>query len=188
VVALVAVALLLYAVLWLNARSNVRKWMGQVRASATGALGENSRVGLFMIAFGAAFRESFETAVFLQGLAIDSAWGTAWGAAAGVLALGALVLCIHRVGYRLPMKALFNASTVVLFATAVILLGKGLHALQEVGVLPLAPVPFIRIEALGIYDDAWSLGPQLVLLLAPLGFLAVRRSRRVGGRASSVEG
>ena len=43
------------------------------------------------------------------------------------------VLFINRVGYKLPMKTLFKASTVLLVVTAIILLGKGLHALQEVG-------------------------------------------------------
>ncbi|MFL5318648.1 MAG: FTR1 family protein [Myxococcaceae bacterium] len=168
IVALVAVGMLLYAALWLNARSNTRKWMNKLRADMQGALGKGSAAGLFFISFSALGRESLETALFLQGLSIDSPSGAAWGAAIGCVALVGLVLTVNRVGYVLPMKPLFTVSTVVLFVTAVMLLGKGLHALQEVGVLPLRPIRMFEIEFLGIFPDAVSLVPQLLLALAPL--------------------
>ena len=123
--------------------------------------------------------------MFLQGLALDSAAGVAWGALAGVVALLALVLFVNRVGYRLPMKTLFNASTVLLVVTAVMLLGKGLHALQEVGVLPLAPIPFFTVDLLGIYPDAVSLVPQLVLRAGAAGLVLIKRSRTARLAAAS---
>jgi high-affinity iron transporter len=175
--ALAAVVMLVYAALWLNARSNMSRFMGELRQKMQGALGSGSTLGLFAIAFTAVLRESFETAVFLQGLALDSAQGVAWGVAAGAVALTALVLFVNRVGYKLPMKTLFNASTVVLVATAVMLLGKGLHAFQEVALLPLMPIPLFTVEFLGIYPDAISFLPQLLLAVAPLAFTAIRRSR-----------
>ncbi|MDY7231973.1 cytochrome c/FTR1 family iron permease [Hyalangium rubrum] len=186
VVALVAVAMLLYAALWLNARANMSRFMGELRQKMQGALGSGSTLGLFAIAFTAVLRESFETAVFLQGLALDSASGVAWGSLAGGVALVAMVLFVRRVGYKLPMKTLFQASTVLLVATAVMLLGKGLHALQEVALLPLMPIPFVTVEMLGVYPDAVSLTPQLVLALAPLAFLAFRKGRtaRLAGASS----
>ena len=177
VVALVAVGMLVYAALWLNARTNMSRFMGELRQKMQGALGRGSTLGLFFIAFTAVLRESFETAVFLQGLALDSAAGVAWGSLAGGVALVALVLFVRRVGYKLPMKTLFQASTVVLVATAVMLLGKGLHALQEVALLPLRPIPFVTVELLGVYPDAVSLAPQLLLALAPLAFVLIRRGR-----------
>jgi high-affinity iron transporter len=196
VMALVAVGMLLYAALWLNARSNIRKFMGEIRSRMQGAIGRGSVAGLFAISFTAMFRESFETAVFLQGLSIDSPGGVAWGVAAGAVALLGLVLFIGRVGYRLPMKAMFNASTVLLVATAVVLLGKGLHALQETGLLPLWPLRLVKVDALGIYPDAYSALPQLGLALAPLLWLLIghlvrqhqekRRSKR--GVSRLVEG
>ncbi|NMO16956.1 c-type cytochrome [Pyxidicoccus fallax] len=178
VAALVAVAMLLYAALWLNARSNMSQFMGELRQKMQGALGRGSMTGLFLIAFTAVLRESFETAIFLQGLALDSPAGVAWGAAAGVVAIAALVLFVNRLGYRLPMKTLFNASTVILVATAVMLLGKGLHALQEVGALPLVPMPFVTVDLLGLYPDAVSLVPQALLTAIPLAMLLLRRKSR----------
>ncbi|MBI3180602.1 MAG: FTR1 family protein [Myxococcales bacterium] len=175
VVGLLAVGMLLYAALWLNARANVRKLMGELRLRTQGAIGRGSLLGLFGISFTAVLRETVETAVFLQGLAVDSGSGTLYGALAGAAALLAMVVAVNRVGYRLPMKILFNASTVVLVATAAVMLGKALHAFQEVGALPLAPVRMVRLEALGLYPDAVSLLPQALLAIAPLLWLALRR-------------
>jgi high-affinity iron transporter len=182
--ALVAVGMLLYAALWLNARVNMSKFMGELRQKMQGALGRGSALGLFTIAFTSVVRESFETAIFLQGLALDSATGVVWGAVLGTVVLLALVLFVKRVGFKLPMKALFSASTVVLVATAVMLLGKGLHAFQEVALLPLAPIPFVTVDMLGVYPDAVSLVPQVVLALAPLLVMAVKRK----GRSAELAG
>ncbi|MGQ0505327.1 MAG: FTR1 family protein, partial [Myxococcaceae bacterium] len=175
VTALVAVGMLLYAALWLNAKVNIRKFMGELREKMQGALGRESLAGLFVISFSAMFRESFETAIFLQGLTIDSPTGVMWGAAAGLLVLIAFVLFVGRFGYRLPMKTLFSTSTVLLIATAVVLLGKGLHSLQEVGALPLVPFAHFAVPLLGLYADAVSFIPQLVLALGPLLARTFRR-------------
>jgi high-affinity iron transporter len=166
----------------------VSQFMGELRQKTQGALGRGSSVGLFLISFSAVLRESFETAVFLQGLAVDSVSAVLWGVAAGALLLTALVLFVRRVGYRLPMKALFRTSTVLMVATAIILLGKGLHALQEVAVLPLLPIPFAQVDFLGIYPDALSLVPQVLLALAPLGYGAVKRRSQARLEAAAPRG
>lgn len=169
-VSLVAVGFLLYAALWLNARANISKYMGELRGQMSKAISAGSTAGLFFISFSSVGRESLETALFLQGLAIDSPEGVLWGAGAGVLGLLGLVMMVRTVGFKLPMKTLFNASTVLLVVTAVALLGKGLHGLQELGVLPLSPVPFVRLDVLGVFPDLLSLAPQLALALSPLLF------------------
>lgn len=182
ITALLAVGMLLYAALWLNAKSNIRKFMGELREKMQGALGQGSRLGLFTIAFTAVFRESFECALFLQGLSVDSATGASWGALLGLLAMVGLVIFVKTVGFKLPMKALFTASTVLLFLTAVVLLGQGVHSLQEVGAFPLARIPGPKLEALGLFPDLWSLLPQLVLLLSPLPFWWWKRRGENGPR------
>ncbi|MBL8910507.1 MAG: FTR1 family protein [Archangium sp.] len=170
VVSLVAVGFLLYAAMWLNARANMSKFMGELRGEMTKAISAGSTAGLFFIAFSSVGRESLETALFLQGLAIDSPDGVMWGAGAGVIALLGLVAMVRTVGFKLPMKTLFSASTVLLVVTAVVLLGKGIHGLQELAVVPLQPVPFVQIDTLGIFPDLFSLLPQLALALSPLVF------------------
>ena len=165
--ALVAAAMLLHAALWLNARSTTRRTMGELRDRTQGAL-DRGGVALFGIAFLAMFRETFETAVFLEALSIDAPSAVVWGSLSGAVLLLGLVLAVGRLGLRLPMTTLFKVSTVVLVATAVVLLGEGIHSLQEVGLIPSRPMPFVRIEFLGIYPDRIGLLVQLAVAVAPL--------------------
>ncbi|MFT3710452.1 MAG: FTR1 family protein [Archangium sp.] len=178
-VSLVAVGFLLYAAMWLNARANMSKFMGELRGQMTKAITAGSTAGLFFISFSSVGRESLETALFLQGLAIDSPDGVMWGALAGIVGLLGLVVMVSTVGFKLPMKTLFSASTVLLVVTAVVLLGKGLHGLQELGVLPLYPVPFVKFDVLGLFPDAISLAPQLLLAVSPLIFKWFEKRRQV---------
>ncbi len=174
--ALVAVAMLLHAALWVNARDNTRKNMGDLRDRTAGAL-DRGALALFGIAFLAMFRESFETAVFLEALSIDAPTAVVWGASIGVLLLLALVLAIGRAGLRLPMTTLFRISTVVLIATAVVLLGQGIHSFEEVGILPSRPMAFLRIEFLGIYPDRLGALAQLTLAALPLAWWGLHKKR-----------
>jgi len=183
-VAFFAVAMLLYAALWLNARSTMSSFMTDLRGQMTSALGSGSSLGLFTVAFTAVGRESFETALFIQGLAGDSAEGALWGAGVGLVAVAILVVVIRKVGFVLPMKTLFSASTALLLATAVMVLGKGLHGLQEVGVLGLKPIPFIELPVLGIYADAVTLSPQVLMGIAAVWWW--RRTIAVPPRATPV--
>jgi high-affinity iron transporter len=173
--ALVAVAMLLHAAFWLNARANTRRMMGELREKMQSALGKQSGFALFSIAFIAMFRESFETAIFLQGLTIDSPKAVVWGTVVGIVVLVGLVLGVDRLGLRLPMTTLFKVSTVVLFVTAVMLLGKGIHALQEIGTIPLRPVRFVRVDFLGVFPDAMGLVPQAALAMVPFAIGLFRR-------------
>jgi high-affinity iron transporter len=174
--ALVAVAMLLHAALWVNARSTTRKSMGALRDRTQGAL-DRGALALFGIAFLAMFRESFETAVFLEALSIDAPTAVVWGAGVGVLLLLGLVYAVGRAGVRLPMQTLFKVSTVVLLATAVVLLGQGIHSFEEVGILPSRPLPFLRIEFLGIYPDRLGVLAQLFLAAVPLVWKRMNRRR-----------
>jgi high-affinity iron transporter len=165
--AFVAVAMLLHAALWLNARSTTRKTMGALRERTQGAL-DRGALALFGITFLAVFRESFETAVFLEALSIDAPSAVVSGAAVGAVLLFGLVIAVSRLGLRLPMQTLFKSSTVVLVATAVMLLGQGIHSFQEVGLLRSHPMPFLRIDFLGVYPDRLSVLAQVALLSVPI--------------------
>lgn len=166
-VAFVAAAMLLYAALWINARATTRRTMGDLRERTSGALASGA-FALFAVSFLAVFRESFETAVFLEALSIDAPSSVAWGAFAGAALLLVLVMAVSSMGLRLPMQTLFKASTVVLVATAVVLVGQGIHAFQAVGLLQAHAIPFVRIDFLGIYPDRLGVLAQVALAAAPL--------------------
>lgn len=187
ILGLVAAAMLLQAALWLNARTKTRQTMGELRGKADAALEKQSSVALFFISFLAMFRESFETAVFLEALSIDAPTAVIWGCFAGVVALVALVLAISRLGVRLPMASLFRVSTGVLVATAVVLLGQGVHALQKMGWVRAAPVGLTDIPFLGVYGDLVSLALQAGLLLLVFGGLLISRLDLASKDANGVK-
>jgi high-affinity iron transporter len=161
--------MLLHAALWLNARSTMRKTMGDLRHRTQGAI-DRGALALFGIAFLAMFREIFETMVFLEALSVDAPTAVAWGSLAGGALLCTVVFAVSRLGLRLPMQALFKVSTVVLVVTAIVLLGQGVHSFEEVGLLPTIPMPFPRIDFLGIYPDQIGLMAQLAVAAASLLF------------------
>jgi high-affinity iron transporter len=178
--ALVASAMLLHAALWLNAKTTTRRTLGELRGRTQHAL-DRGALALFAIAVLAMFRESFETTVFLEALSIDAPSAVVWGALVGVALLLGLVFAVSRLGLRLPMTTLFKVSTVVLVATAVVLLGQGIHSFEEVGILPSRPMPFVRIEFLGVYPDRIGVLAQLAVAVGPIVWMAVRG----GGSAKS---
>ena len=145
------------------------------------------RLALFGIAFLAMFRESFETAVFLEALSIDAPTAVVWGSLFGTALLLGLVFAVSRLGLRLPMTTLFKVSTIVLLVTAVVLVGQGVHSFEEVGLLPSRPLPLPRIEFLGLYPDSIGLLAQLVVALAPLLWKATSSSLPAGPRLDEVE-
>ena len=174
--AILATAMLLHAALWLNAKSTTRRTMGDIREQTFGAL-DRGGLALFGIAFLAMFRETFETAVFLEALSIDAPSAVVWGALSGTVLLLGLVFAVSRLGLRLPMVTLFKVSTVVLVATAVVLLGQGIHSLEEVGMLPSRPLPFFQVDFLGIFPDRLSVIAQALVALAPLAWKAYASRR-----------
>ena len=80
------------------------------------------------------------------------------------------------------MTTLFKVSTVVLVVTAVVLLGQGVHSFEEVGLLPSRPMPFFRVEVLGIYPDRLSVLVQLLVGAAPLVWKALGRRSTSGAQ------
>lgn len=180
--AFVAAAMLLHAALWLNSKATTRHAMGELRDRTGGAL-DRGALALFAIAFLAMFRETFETAVFLEALSLDAPMAVVWGAGAGTLLLLSLVYAVGRLGLRLPMTKLFTVSTWLLVATAVVLVGQGVHSFEEVGLIASSPMRFVRLDFFGIYADRASVLAQVVVIAGPLAWLGVKalQSRRPSG-------
>jgi len=69
------------------------------------------------------------------------------------------------------MRRFFAASSVLLYALAIVLAGHGVAALQEAGWIPATPVSLFRFEWLGIYPTWQGLALQGALLVAALAAL-----------------
>ncbi|HKJ71490.1 MAG TPA: FTR1 family protein, partial [Gammaproteobacteria bacterium] len=176
---LVAAVILFYVSYWFVTKVEHRKWQAFIRSKVDAAVNHGALWVLAFVVFLAVYREVFETILFYQALWGQAAAGPGngaaivWGivvAAVGLLALG---WGIFKAGIRLPLRAFFLASSVLLFVLAVVLAGKGVLGLQEAGWIEPTPVSFPRIGLLGIYPYAAPLLVQGGLIALMVASLAV---------------
>ena len=181
ITALVAAGILFYVGFWMHDKMHADRWQRFLEDKVKGALDARRLWGIAFIAFVAVYREAFETILFYQALwaQVDaSAHASVFmGAGAAALALGALTWAILRFGLRLPLKQFFAASAAVMLLLAVVFAGNGIAALQEAGKISISPVPFPRIDLLGIYPTWQTLAAQLALVLAGAALLLYGRHR-----------
>ena len=182
---LVTAALLLYASHWLLAAASARRLVSFLSARTLQA---GSAAVVFGLAFAAIYREMFEVVLFFRGLLLESpgeAGAVAFGAFVGLLLLIALVAAFQKLGRRLKPRPLLLTCGVLLCALAVFMVGNGVRALQEVGVLPLTVWGGFEVPALGLYATREGLLSQAIVLLVLAGsaLWTGMRSRQGGGAA-----
>jgi high-affinity iron transporter len=183
--ALFAAVVLLSVGIWMHQKSLAGRWQQYLHAKMSAALTRRSAVFLFLLAFVAVYREVFETILFLIAMWSDRNGGAILGGlVAGSVALGAVAYWMLRISQRLPIRQFFSISSILIAVLAVILVGKGIAALQEAGWVAQTLVAAPRIEWLGIYPSWQSLLAQLgVAVAAVIGFLVNSRSSRALVRA-----
>ncbi len=176
--ALLASGVLFYMGFWMHDKSHAVRWHDYLNRRMEGALKRGSRFGLGALAFIAVYREVFETILFMQALwlsaAADGRLGLVAGGIVAAAILGVLAWLILRLSARLPLGPFFAWSAALMYLLAVVFAGKGVMALQEVGILPLSEIAFPRIDWLGIYPSRQSLALQLVMLLLLVYVLWIR--------------
>jgi high-affinity iron transporter len=162
---LVTAALLLYASHWLLAAASARRLVSFL---STRTLQAGSALVVFGIAFAAIYREMFEVVLFFRGLLLESPGengSVALGAAVGLLALVALVAAFQKLGRRLKPRPLLLSCGVLLCLLAVLMVGNGVRALQQVGLVPLTVWGGFEVRALGLYATREGIVSQAVVLL-----------------------
>jgi high-affinity iron transporter len=94
--------------------------------------------------------------------------------------LVAAVVALVRLEKRLPLQAFFLGSGFLLCLLAAVLGGKGIHALQAVGMIPSVSLELPTLEWLGFYPDLVGLLVQALIVAALLGaaFVTLLRLRR----------
>jgi len=173
VVEIVTAALLLGASHWLLAQASAKRWMGFLsrHAKAAGA----SALGLGGLAFLALFREAFEVVVFYRGLLLESPGrgrAVAAGALAGLAALVVVVLVFQKLGRRLKPRPLLLSCGALLCGLAVVMVGEGVRALQEAGLVGLHAMELPQLPSLGFFATAEGIAAQGLVLLALLASIA----------------
>jgi len=166
---LVTAALLLYGSHWLLAAASAKRIVSFLSEHAVRAA---SSAVVFGLAFAAIYREMFEVVLFFRGLLLESpgqGGAVALGAFCGLIALVGLVAVFQRVGKRLRPRPLLLTCGVLLCVLAVLMVGNGVRALQEIGALPLTVWTGFEVRALGIYGTREGLLSQAIVLLVLIG-------------------
>ncbi len=179
IAALVAAGILVYVGFWLHNASHSKRWKKFVQHKIDNAMEGGTLWVLATVAFLAVYREMFETVLFYQAMWVQIDSGSEQSFLLGIVAALALLvvlsLLIYKLGIRLPIKQFFQINAILLFLLAVVFAGQGISALQEAGIVSTSLLNFPRIEALGIYPTAQSLGLQLLVLMLGAGLLMYQK-------------
>lgn len=178
--AIFAALVLLSVGLWMHQKSLAGRWQEYLKAKMSAALTRRSAVFLFMLAFVAVYREVFETILFFIAMWSErNSTAIIAGLVAAGVALAGVAYWMLRISKRLPIGQFFSISSILIAVLAVVLVGKGVAALQEAGWIAQGFVSFPRIDWLGIYPTWQSLLAQaIVATVAVIGFAANARSAR----------
>jgi high-affinity iron transporter len=133
VIAVAAVAMVTYMIVWM--RKNSRDLKGSLESAAGSALAAHSSLALVSMAFLAVLREGLETVVFFLAAfnASGAAGPAALGAALGIIVAVGLGYAVYRGGVRLNLSRFFRATGVVLALVAAGLVVSALHTGHEAG-------------------------------------------------------
>ncbi len=177
--ALFAAAILVYVGFWLHNASHSQRWKKFVEHKIGNAMEGGTLWVLATVAFLAVYREMFETVLFYQAMWVQVEAGSERSFLLGILAALALLVVIsvliYKVGVKLPIRQFFQINAILLFLLAVVFTGQGIAALQEAGIVSASLLDFPRIEVLGVYPTAQSLGLQLIVLMLGAGLLMYQK-------------
>ena len=169
VTSIFAVLVLLYLGFWLHSKTEIGRWKQFIDGRVKTALEGGNRIGLAVISFTAVFREAFEVVLFLRALWLESGADSRAAMAIGVFGSFALILALAwallKYSTRIPIRRLFDFSSSLMIALAVILMGKGFHSLQETGLLSITALPLhLHVDLIGLYPTAETFFAQIVIL------------------------
>jgi high-affinity iron transporter len=172
IVALIAVGMITWMVVWMRRHSADLK--GDLQERAKVALLEGSAIGLVAMAFLAVLREGLETAVFLLAAfqQSDRPGLTGTGAALGVLLAVVLGYLIYRGGVKLNLSRVFRITGVVLVLVAAGLLSFAVHTGHEAG--------WVNVFLDRAVDLRWLIDPGSVQSALITGMFGIQPEPTVG--------
>jgi high-affinity iron transporter len=172
VVALIAVGMITWMVVWMRRHSADLK--GDLQERAKVALVQGSAFGLVIMAFLAVLREGLETSVFLLAAfqQSDRPGLTGTGAALGVLLAVILGYLIYRGGVKLNLSRVFRITGVVLVLVAAGLLSFAVHTGHEAG--------WVNVLLARAVDLRWLIDPGSVQSALITGMFGIQPEPTVG--------
>ena len=179
---LFAAVVLLSVGIWMHGKAQADQWQRYIREKMSHALSRQSAWFLFGLAFIVVYREVFETMLFYAALWTQGNGGMMLaGAGSAVMLLGLVAWAMLRYSRDLPIAKFFAYSAWLMAILTIVLAGKGVAALQEAGIIDIAPLAGgIRVSMLGIFPTVQSIGAQLLTLAALVaGFMVNHRRAAV---------
>ena len=111
------------------------------------------------------------------------------GVVAGGIGLAIIFWVLTRAAYRIPLRAVFSVTSIMLYALAVVFIGQGVASWQESGMLSATFIDHVpQITALGIFPTVQSIGAQLILIaVAILSYFMPRGKSQTAGEQPVVK-
>lgn len=183
VIIFIAAALLFYVSGWLFLKQDPKSWQAYLNAQAGKAASAGSAYVVASLAFLAVLREGGETVLFLHVLAKSNGGWTVsliGGIVAAFACLAVLCWIIVKGTRRLPLRAVFIATSAFLFVMGLKFIGEGLQEFQEQALVPYDMAPGADwLTAIGLNPTWEALAAQLaVVLVALLGLAATSIQQR----------
>ncbi|WP_245471409.1 cytochrome c/FTR1 family iron permease [Bradyrhizobium genosp. SA-3] len=173
-----AAVVLLSVGIWMHGKAQADQWQHYIREKMAKALSGGSAWLLFGLAFIVVYREVFETILFYAALWTQGNGGPILaGALSACAALAVIAWAMLRYSSRLPIGKFFTYSSWLMAALTVVLAGKGIAAVQEAGVVSIAPLRSVpRISLVGLFPTAQTVAAQVLMIVAlAIGFALNRR-------------
>jgi len=163
-----AALVLLSVGIWMHGKAQAGQWQRYIRDRMSHALSGRSAWLLFGLAFVVVYREVFETILFYAALWTQGSGGAMLaGAATACVALVAIAWAMLRYSRTLPIGRFFAYSSWLMAILTVVLAGKGVAALQEAGVVGIAPLSSVpRVSLLGLFPTAQTVAAQAAMVAA----------------------
>src|SRR6185437_4929642 len=173
-----AAIVLLSVGIWMHGKAQADQWQHYIREKMSKALSGRSAWLLFGLAFIVVYREVFETILFYAALWSQGNGSTILaGALSACVALALIAWAMLRFSGRLPIGKFFSYSSWLMAILTVVLAGKGISALQEAGLVSIAPLRAVpRVSLVGLFPTTQTVAAQIIMIAAlALGFALNRR-------------
>ncbi len=148
VVVLAAAVLLTSMILWMWKSSG--KITSEIEASAGRQAGLRGGIGLLLVSFALILREGVELVLFSMALAVEDAFQTYIGIAAGLFLATIAGFGIYRGSFHVSLRSFFKWTSAFLILFAAGMVAYGIQELQEGGLLLVGPL------------EVWNTNPPLL--------------------------
>lgn len=170
-----AVGVLFYVSNWMLSKSDTEKWERYIGEKVSQSINSKDQKVLVFAAFIAVMREGAELILFYKAAftgGMDSTTHIVYGILAGTALLILIWVLFRYFSVKLPLKAFFVCTSILLFLMCISFMGKGVIELTEADVIVgRTVIPCMNgfsIDILNIYDRAETLIPQAMIVIAAL--------------------